>query len=277
MKRLILGLALIGLVAVNSVAVADNQIEFDDGSSHTFDDNTYQDVSVWLDFFTFNDPGTHINLVNNGAVGSLYAYKKASIAMSGGSVGFNVTSRGNSTVNVSGGTIGYHLISQGNGIVNLTNGSVGSGLQAWNNSIINMSGGIIGDRVGVWDEALITISGGTINNGFTLYKDAFIYLVGTDFEINGNPLVAGDKLSDFGTRIENGEHDYFTGTITGTLLDGSSLNNDFMIFNLEYSAGIGDIIIVHKPVTIKVEVDIKPQSCPNPLNTKSQGILPIAI
>ena len=250
MKRLILSMVLIVIVSVNSVGLADMQIELDDGGSHTLDDNTYQDFSVRLDFFTFNDPGTHINLVNNGAVGSLYAYKEASIEMSGGSVGFNVTSRGNSTVNVSGGAIGYHLISQGNGIVNLTNGSVGSGLQAWNNSIINMSGGIIGDRVGAWEEALITISGGTINNGFTLHKDAFIYLVGTDFEVNGNPLVAGDKLSDFGTRIANSEHDYFTGTITGTLLDGSSLNNDFMIFNLEYSAGIGDIFVIPEPGTL---------------------------
>lgn len=31
------------------------------------------------------------------------------------------------------------------------------------------------------------------------------------------------------------------------------------------------------PCMINVEVDIKPQSCPNPLNTKSQGILPVAI
>jgi hypothetical protein len=29
--------------------------------------------------------------------------------------------------------------------------------------------------------------------------------------------------------------------------------------------------------TLAVEFDIKPQSCPNPFNTKSQGVLPAAI
>ena len=30
-------------------------------------------------------------------------------------------------------------------------------------------------------------------------------------------------------------------------------------------------------ITISISVDIKPQSCPNPLNTKSKGVLPVAI
>ncbi len=36
------------------------------------------------------------------------------------------------------------------------------------------------------------------------------------------------------------------------------------------------LIIVPEPV-IEVAVDIKPGSCPNPLNTKSSGVLPVAI
>ena len=28
---------------------------------------------------------------------------------------------------------------------------------------------------------------------------------------------------------------------------------------------------------VTIEIDIKPQSCPNPLNTKSKGVLPVAV
>jgi hypothetical protein len=35
--------------------------------------------------------------------------------------------------------------------------------------------------------------------------------------------------------------------------------------------------IASEPVTIEVAVDIKPGSCPNPLNLKSKGVLPVAV
>jgi hypothetical protein len=45
-----------------------------------------------------------------------------------------------------------------------------------------------------------------------------------------------------------------------------------------------DLILIYKltasynlRVEIAVSVDIKPQSCPNPINSKSQGVLPVAI
>jgi len=36
-------------------------------------------------------------------------------------------------------------------------------------------------------------------------------------------------------------------------------------------------LIIHRGYGIKVEIDIKPQSCPNPLKVKSKGVLPVAI
>jgi len=38
-----------------------------------------------------------------------------------------------------------------------------------------------------------------------------------------------------------------------------------------------DIYTIPGPATIKVAVDIKPGSCPNPLNVKSSGVLPVAV
>ena len=37
------------------------------------------------------------------------------------------------------------------------------------------------------------------------------------------------------------------------------------------------ILSTAPPLKIEVPVDIKPQSCPNPLNVKSKGVLPVAI
>ena len=39
----------------------------------------------------------------------------------------------------------------------------------------------------------------------------------------------------------------------------------------------GWIVTLPGPVTLQVAIDIKPQSCPNPLNVKSKGVLPVAI
>lgn len=44
-----------------------------------------------------------------------------------------------------------------------------------------------------------------------------------------------------------------------------------------FVAGQLGVIFHEVPSTVSVELDIKPQSCPNPLNTKSKGVLPVAV
>lgn len=41
--------------------------------------------------------------------------------------------------------------------------------------------------------------------------------------------------------------------------------------------GIDSVTITGDPIVIPVSIDIKPGSCPNPLNVKSKGVLPVAI
>ena len=76
-----------------------------------------------------------------------------------------------------------------------------------------------------------------------------VALPATDFEVDGTPLAYGDKLSNFGTLATNPKgQDYYTGTITGTLADGSALNNNtFVIYNTGDFAGTGDIILTPEP------------------------------
>lgn len=41
--------------------------------------------------------------------------------------------------------------------------------------------------------------------------------------------------------------------------------------------GIDSVQITGDPIVVPVAVDIKPQSCPNPINVKSRGVLPVAV
>lgn len=237
------------VLSVKFVTIAESDVDLGDGGSYTLSDNTYQDSFVWLDRYVSNNPGTHVNLINGGTIFSLFPYNYSTIDMSGGTIELNIQARGNSEVSVSGGVIGLHLVAEDNSMINFTNGTVIGSLLSENNSNIKMLGGSVNGAT-VWDNASISISGGIVANGLSTNQNGTIYLQGSGFEIDGQSLSYGDKLSNFGSLVLNGRYDYFTGTITGTLSDGSNLNCDFRIFNLEDLAGTGDIIIIPEPATM---------------------------
>ncbi len=204
------------ILCINSVAMAAD-VYIDDNTPHAFNDDTYQGSSVWLDYNTANYPGTLVNLVNGGVLTDLWAYNSSTVTMSGG--------------------------------------LVGRYLGAWNDSTVTMSGGSVG-YLNVHENATVTVNGGTIGSVLEAYDDGTIYLDGIGFEVtdeddNTTSLSYGNKLSDFVSLIENGEHDYYFGFITGTLsADGSALNSLFQIFNTGEYAGTGDIIIIPEPATL---------------------------
>jgi hypothetical protein len=71
---------------------------------------------------------------------------------------------------------------------------------------------------------------------------------------------------------------YFTEEIT--VPPGTPCGNTyvFQISAIGDGVSYGDeIVIVRVPCGVSTDLDIKPQSCPNPLNTKSKGVLPVAI
>jgi hypothetical protein len=55
-------------------------------------------------------------------------------------------------------------------------------------------------------------------------------------------------------------------------INGDTLEVDLQVFNV-----LDQLRVVTEPPLIHVTVDIKPQSCPNPLNVNSKGVLPVAI
>ena len=105
---------------------------------------------------------------------------------------------------------------------------------------------------------------------FQAYEST-IYVYGSNFSVGGKSLSSGEDLRSYGVIDSYGF--WLKNTITGTLQDGTELNAFYAIWDDSDAA----IIVVEVPTVSSVVVDIKATSCPNPLNVKSKGILPVAI
>lgn len=241
-SKLIVLLAVLTVLAVNPVVIA--TVEWNDGASHII--NTPLFDSVLLDEIVANNPGTHVDMVWDGWVTTLLAYNNSTIAMMGGVVDLRLRAYDNSTITMTDGIVGYQLAAYNDSTVTVSGGRVYEGIRAYNNSTVAISGG---DVYGfeAFHDSIITMSGGSAI-GFAVRTNGTIYLDGTDFEIDGTPLVNGDKLSDFVTF--DTRRDYYNGIITGILSDGTELNSNFFIYNTDNYAGTADIYIIPEPTTL---------------------------
>ena len=67
---------------------------------------------------------------------------------------------------------------------------------------------------------------------------------------NTASLKYGDKLSHYGSLDSGSWGINYSGTITGTLADGTALDNPFTVYNIGDFAGTADIIVVPEPATL---------------------------
>ena len=108
----------------------------------------------------------------------------------------------------------------------------------------------------------LSIRGGTFPGKVMLFGDCVAEIYGYGFVYDPNGWV-NDGL--------------FKGTAGGQLRgfwsDGTAFSIDFLNspFGNSYSH-----VVLHE-VPMRIQIDIKPQSCPNPINTRSKGILNVAI
>lgn len=219
-------LTVLAVLSVNSKLLAAT-VYIDDGASHTINDSTYQNDLLWLDYYTANTPGTHVELVDGGTVRMFLPFNNSSIMINGGIVdGSNVA-----------------IDTQGDNIVTINGGTMTGDIASNNNSRIFVNGGFIEDLF-AYDTGIVEVSGGLIGGVFGVFDNGTIYLNGNDFSVDGIELSQGDKLRDYGTL----SNQYYTGVITGTLSNGSALNNTFYIQG--WGMGTSDIVIVPEPATL---------------------------
>ncbi len=122
------------------------------------------------------------------------------------------------------------------------------------------------NAAGVADGA---VSGVVVGSDNTLYigRDGFA-------EIRRVDKTTGDFISQFATtagRVEDLTCDPITYAPKEAILAKDAYNRLYEAFEVE--PGTCPLPVVE----VEVRVDIKPQSCPNPLNVNSKGVLPVAV
>ncbi|GAG28818.1 unnamed protein product, partial [marine sediment metagenome] len=114
-------------------------------------------------------------------------------------------------------------------------GSIQYSLVLHNQATVTMTGGSVGYNIHAEEDTTVTMSGGLVGLSFVAQHNAVIYLEGSNFSVTASGVTTAlgnvDNVSSYATLIEDGNSDYYFGTITGTLADGTTLDNTFYIYN----------------------------------------------
>jgi hypothetical protein len=109
-------------------------------------------------------------------------------------------------------------------VANIYGGSIGWILHTYEYSQATISGGSIANNLNTSDDSEVFVSGGSIGEEIDVRDYSQVSISGSNFEVDGVPV-------DYG-QITTGTIDGFgrlTGTLTGVLQSGDSLNNFFYI------------------------------------------------
>lgn len=232
-------LVLLMVVALGALCLdppkAEAVITFDDGQIHNI--NYPINDSVRVDY---QRPGmqTTVNWLNGGILPypyTLVGYEDSVINVSGGLIEYSLRAYDNSKVAVSGGSM-YALTALDNSQLIISGGSIYWGLYAYQNSQVAISGGSITHHLIAENNSQVTISGGSIGAeiraGQHTFDNSNITFIGSEFAINGMSVGYGE--------FDTGGWNSVSGTLTGTLANGDSLNNEIYIW--------GDSKIVLTPI-----------------------------
>ena len=159
----------------------------------------------------------------------------ASLTMTGGTVAESLNTSDLSTFVMSGGTLSGNVASQDSSTMTISGGWVGDYITAVGTSTITMSGGAVGNWLGASGSGTVILSGGTVSNFLRASDSGTLIIAGNDFAVNGAPVPYGDLGP------------IYTGTLTGTLASGDSLNNLFYQFYYP-DRGFATITLVPEPV-----------------------------
>ena len=158
-------------------------------------------------------------------------------------------------------------IYSGSSITGGTSSNCSDGIRTYSNSLINIYGGSITGGNGGWadgiivnDNSIMNIYGGSITGGNGVWADGIIVYNGTVVNIYGGSIAAGSgnrcrgleafggSVNIYGTNFNYslGPISAYSGTLTGKLADGTSLNVTF------YQQSLGEIVLspIPEPATI---------------------------
>jgi hypothetical protein len=176
--------------------------------------------------------------VSGGWMRGLDAHDNSRVSVSGGWINRDFNALGNSHVTVSAGRIRDDFWTRDNSQVTISGGSIDQ-LQVQDNSHVTVSGGSVA-RLNASDSSHVTVSGGLFGGELQLSYNAVLTIDGSDFAVDGtdvgyielSSILGGSSLDESYRRL------------TGTLLNGDPLDNDFRIGNS------ATILLVPEPATV---------------------------
>jgi hypothetical protein len=180
--------------------------------------------------------GSSVSVLNDVVVAEyLSAEDSSGVTLNDAAVGDYLSAVGSPTVTMSGGSVGGYLAagdpsaypqSARQPVVTLNDVVVGDDLEAYESSVVKMQGGSVenGDLL-AYHLSTIVMSGGVVSLGsLQAYDSSTIVLIGSNFMVD---------TGSGPTPVPYGDLTALTGTLTGTLASGDSLNNVF------YQGGYG--------------------------------------
>ena len=188
--------------------------------------------------------------INSGSLGEwgIYGTDNSLISMYGGST-WHYSIYRTSTGFLYGGSVTEGISAGGDATLTMKNGTV-KDYSTQNNALGVIEGGTVENIITAFGDSHIDIKGGEILNQLRVFENGEINLYGSDFYVNGDPIAYGEGIFEvFGDTLAFSGSRY-SGRITGTLADGTLLDNDFYIYNIGSWEGVADIYIIPEPTTL---------------------------
>jgi hypothetical protein len=230
---------LISIIGLAFFAAQIKAYDFDSGGTVIID----YEVDGWVDVDSHvnNIPGTHLILEDGAYIGygyELNAFNNSQVTINGGTVVNRVNGYGQSQLTINGGTLS-DVIAWDNSKIIVTNNANALFVMADGSGSIFIDGGTTKYSIEAYENSNIYISGGNFaDNSANLYaiENGIITLEGSNFKI-GNVEVTGllniPYMVSAGALVPWGDTTYhhYYGILTGTLADGTALDNAIEILH----------------------------------------------
>jgi hypothetical protein len=227
-------------------------IVYDDGSTHT--------ISIVLNENVYVDNakpgvGTQVIMTSTGGVNypyGFYAFGDSIITIKGGNIqGRGINLADNSQLTMTGGDFSSGIYMDNNVEFYLIGGSCSSIVASGNSSGI-ISHFNVKNNLYVRNHGNLLFIGGSIEqnifagSAYQGYHSSLIQFAGYGFEVNGISVPVGSSLRAYSTSTIHDGKSCLTGRLTGTLINGGTLDNVFYIYD------DSDIVIIPEPSILSI-------------------------
>jgi len=199
-----------------------------------------------VDGIVFSGDDSTMNISGDADIGACFILGNATFIVEGDASVGRVETLDSPTVEIRGGRFGYMLLT--GATVDVSGGVFQDHLDVGSLDS-SISGGAF--QSSIWVGGALDVSGGGFSGEIVLSTwDADVTFVGSDFAIDGRAFEPGTTVDDLGlTRVARDGWQYLTGVLTGTLADGTSIDQSIYLVDLD-GYGHGEVHVIPEPASL---------------------------